>query len=357
MLRPLAPLLGWLLVLYACGGPPGPSPSPMPLLTPQRSGTAALLQAVSVVDERTVWASGHDGTWVVSADGGVTWTAGTVAGADTLQFRDLHATGRDTAWLMSAGPGSASRIYRTSDGGRSWTTQQVNHHPEGFYDCFAFWRPTRAVVFSDQVGGRTLLLETRDGEIWSEVPPSRVPPPDAKEAGFAASGSCVTTHGDQLGWIATGAGRVGRVLRTADGGETWAAAATPVAAGPSAGLTAVAFRDAEHGVALGGDVAQPGGTGDNVAVTDDGGRTWRKAARPPFSGAVFGAVYATGVDPATLVAVGPGGLALSRDDARSWVLADTLPYWSVGFGAGSAGWAVGPAGRITRIELSPSPSR
>ncbi|MBA3344947.1 MAG: hypothetical protein H0T44_06540 [Gemmatimonadales bacterium] len=357
MLRPLAPLVGWLLLLCACGRQPRHSPAPLPLLSPQTSNTTALLQAVSVVDERTVWASGHDGTWVVSADGGATWTAGTVAGADTLQFRDLHAISRDTAWLMSAGPGSASRIYRTNNGGRSWTTQQVNRHPEGFYDCFAFWSPTRAIVFSDQVGGRTLLLETRDGESWSEVSPSRVPQPVGKEAGFAASGTCVTTHGDRLGWIATGAGSVGRVLRTSDGGETWAAAATPVAAGPSAGLTAVAFRDAKHGVALGGDVAQPGGTGDNVAVTDDGGRTWRKAAWPPFPGAVFGAVYATGVEPATLVAVGPGGMALSRDDARSWVLADTLAYWSVGFGGGSVGWAVGPAGRMTRIELGPSQSR
>jgi hypothetical protein len=87
-----------------------------------------------------------------------------------------------------------------------------------------------------------------------------------------------------------------------------------------------------------------------AAATGRGSITSRAAAAsPPFPGAVFGAAYATGTRPPALIAAGPGGLALSRDDGRSWETLDSLRYWSVGFGANGAGWAVGPGGRILRI--------
>src|SRR5687768_17240736 len=62
-----------------------------PVLTVQASGTTALLQAVSAVNASVVWASGHDGTYVRTLDGGEAWVAARVPGADTLQFRDVHA--------------------------------------------------------------------------------------------------------------------------------------------------------------------------------------------------------------------------------------------------------------------------
>jgi len=72
--------------------------------------------------------------------------------------------------------------------------------------------------------------------------------------------------------------------------------------------------------------------------------------RLPFPGPVFGAAYSRSSDP-WLVAVGPGGAAASKDDGRTWTLIDSAAYWSVGFGSARIGWAVGPSGRITRIEL------
>jgi photosystem II stability/assembly factor-like uncharacterized protein len=143
------------------------------------------------------------------------------------------------------------------------------------------------------------------------------------------------------------------VVRTTDGGRTWAAASTPVPGGATAGLTSLAFVDTLHGVALGGDVADATGRGPNVARTADGGRTWRAAPRTAFAGAVFGAVVVPGTR--TLVAVGPGGMNWVPDGGAEWAPLDTLAYWSVGFAPdGGVGWAVGPQGRITRITM---PSR
>ena len=50
---------------------------------------------------------------------------------------------------------------------------------------------------------------------------------------------------------------------------------------------------------------------DNVAATDDGGRTWTLAGRPSFPGAVYGAAWMPGAPTPTLVAVGPNGIAYS----------------------------------------------
>jgi photosystem II stability/assembly factor-like uncharacterized protein len=345
-----------LLALSACGGgapaQPAPAPPVTPTLIPQTSGTDALLQAVSPVDERIVWVSGHRGTWARTTDGGATWRTGTVPGADTLQFRDVHAVSADTAFLMSAGPGQLSRIYRTNDGGRTWMLQFTNADSTAFYDCLDFWDARRGVAFSDASGGRTLILRTEDGgDTWSHVAAESVPAPLPGEGSFAASGTCLVTLGDRHGWIGTGNSSTARVLRTEDGGATWSAAATPLVTGEGAGIASVAFRDTLTGLALGGDLAAPDEYRDNVAVTRDGGRTWALAGRPSFTGAIYGSAWVPGARRPALVAVGPKGASLTLDDGGTWRALDTLSYWAVGFASPQAGWAVGPRGRITRITL------
>ena len=323
-----------------------------PQLEPQASGTDALLQAVSAVDARVVWVSGHAGTFARTLDGGATWRAARVAGADSLQFRDVHAASADVAWLLSAGPGALSRIYHTRDGGRSWTEQYRASEPEAFLDCFAFWDAERGVAFGDAVGGVPYVLVTGDaGATWERVPSERLPAALPGEGSFAASGTCVATAAERLAWIGTGNAVIARVLRTVDGGRHWTAADTEAASGEAAGFASVAFRDSLHGAVLGGEIGRAAARGDYVAVTADGGRSWALGGRPTFAGAVYGAAYARGLGAQPLVAVGPGGASLSRDDGRSWMPLDTLAYWSVGFASPESGWLVGPGGRIVAIRL------
>lgn len=343
------------ILLSACAGSGAPSAaSPMaslPVLTPQTSGTTALLQAVSPVSEQVVWVSGHRGTWGRTTDGGNTWVTGTVPGEDSLQFRDVHAEDANTAWLMSAGSGSASRIYHTRDAGRTWELQFTNTDPDAFYDCLDFWDDERGVAFSDASRGRTVVLATRNGRDWTYVPSTAVPAPLPNEGSFAASGTCLVTVGERHGWIGTGNSTVARVFRTADGGRTWTAAPTPIVTGEAAGIASVAFRDTLNGAAMGGALNRPGDFTDNVAITRDGGRTWALAGRPSFPGAIYGGAWVPGAARPVLVAVGPGGASLAHDDARTWTVVDTVAYWAVGFASPRAGWAVGPKGRITRISL------
>jgi photosystem II stability/assembly factor-like uncharacterized protein len=319
------------------------------MLQDQVSGTAARLQAVSVVDHRIVWVSGTGGTFGVTTDGGASWRTGVVPAAESLEFRDVQGFDAKTAYLLSSGNGANSRIYRTVDGGLNWQIQFINRDSAAFYDCFAFWDRRSGIAWSDNVGGRFPFLTTSDaGATWEGHFLDGATP---GEGAFAASGTCVITDGKQAAWVATGAGKEARIFHTPNRGQSWTHVTTPIVQGTaSTGHTSVAFRNDRDGIAVGGDITKNDDSTDNVVHTSDGGTTWTLGARPTFTGPIFGAVYVPGAS-GTVVAVGPKGASWSRDDGRSWQALDTLNYWSVGFAGRTAGWMVGPGGRITKVSF------
>jgi photosystem II stability/assembly factor-like uncharacterized protein len=323
-----------------------------PTLTPQESGTTNRLQAISPVSDRTAWASGVGGTYTVTTDGGETWRSGMVPGADSLEFRDVEGVSQVIAYLLAAGPGDRSRIYKTEDGGRSWSLQFTSRDTSAFYDCFAFWDERRGFTMSDAVAGRFPVVGTTDGERWTDIG-DRLPPAQNGEGAFAASGTCTATIGDGHGWISTGAAPRARVLATLDGGETWRAYETPMVQGTTtSGGASVEFRDTLHGILGGGDIAAPDSFADNIARSSDGGRTWRLATRTPFSGAIYGLAYVPGGGSRTVVATGPSGAAWSADEGGRWTtLEGVKDYWAVGFASPKAGWLVGTEGRILKIAF------
>jgi photosystem II stability/assembly factor-like uncharacterized protein len=140
------------------------------------------------------------------------------------------------------------------------------------------------------------------------------------------------------------------VLRSTDGGRTWAIAATPVATGGATGIFSIAFRDERHGVVVGGNYQQEQTAIDNAATSDDGGVTWTRVGRQGLSGYRSAVAWVAG-RPGLLVAVGPSGVDWSGDEGRSW---SAMP--SPGFDAlslspdGRAGWATGVDGRIAKIS-------
>ena len=94
--------------------------------TTQKSNTNENLRGVSVLSNQVAWASGTHGTYLRTEDGGNSWQAAQVAGAESLDFRDVEAFSADFAYLLSAGPGDQSRIYKTTDAGKNWTLHFTN---------------------------------------------------------------------------------------------------------------------------------------------------------------------------------------------------------------------------------------
>jgi photosystem II stability/assembly factor-like uncharacterized protein len=314
----------------------------------QNSHTKESLRGVSAVDENVVWASGTHGTYLLTTDGGKTWAAHQIAGTEELDFRCVKAFGAE-AFLLAAGPGDKSRIYHTPDFGKHWELQFTNSEPKGFLDCMAFSDTRHGMIVGDPVNGRFQILRTDNGgKNWRYADPKGMPAAIDGEGAFAASNSCITVDGPKNIWFVTG-GSAARVFHSSDGGENWSVAETPIVHGAaSQGIFSVAFRDAMHGVIAGGDHSHPDQGGNNLAVTDDGGKIWRLVAIQPQK--FFSAVeYILGGSSDSVVVVGSSSHALSIDDLHTW-----KSFLAAGFNAidstNGVVYAVGATGAVAKFN-------
>ena len=307
------------------------------------SGTAASLRGVSVTSMEVIWASGPGGDFLQSTDAGANWHRAIVPGAEQLDFRDVHAIDDRTAYLLSSGAGDKSRIYKTTDGGRQWVLQFTNPDASGFLDAFAFWDQRNAIVLGDPVGGEFVILTTDDGGAhWQRRhTPAALP----QEGAFAASGTSLIARGKRECWFATGGPGAARVFHSKDAGRSWVVSMTPLAKdGATAGIFSLAFRDAQRGVAVGGDYAKPGDSSHNVAITSDGGRSWSEPPGKHPNGYRSAVAFAEHLR--AWIAVGPSGSDISYDDGESWKAFDTGAYNAISFAPSGTSWAVGPDGRL-----------
>jgi photosystem II stability/assembly factor-like uncharacterized protein len=317
--------------------------------TPQATGSAERFRGVSAVSDTVAWASGNKGTVVRTIDGGVTWTPVSPPDASSLDFRDIEAFDANTAYVLSIGSGAASRIYKTTDGGKAWALQFTSADPKSFYDAITFWDVNTGLAFGDPVDGRFTVIRTTDGgRTWTPVPSENLPPAIDGEGAFAASGTCLVIQGSANAWFGTGGAARARVFRSTDRGLTWSVADTPIMAGnSSSGIFSLAFADAQHGLAVGGDYRKERDSGDNLASTSDGGKTWSfigPARLRSFRSAV---AFAPGSKGLGVIAVGPGGTDLSRDGGATWAPLGEDGYHAFSFARGTAvGWAAGEQGRV-----------
>ena len=311
-------------------------------------------RGLDAVDRRTAWVTGGSATdgglgmVFRTTDGGRRWRNVSPPNTEGLLFRDVEARSAKVAVVLAIGPGDASRIYRTTDGGTSWDTAFVNDDPAAFYDCMAFYPGgRRGLALSDPVDGRFRILATHDyGRSW-RVRSSKGMPEAATEAGFAASGDCLVTAG-HTAYFGSGGGAA-RIFRSTDFGRTWTATDSTIPAGDSAGVFALAFRTPRHGVAVGGDFANPANGVDAVAKTRNG-TAWRNTG--DLTHLAEDVAYLPG-HRHWLVATGESGdvmgTSLSVDEGRHWSLVSKVGYHAVDCTADGSCWAAGGNGRVARL--------
>jgi photosystem II stability/assembly factor-like uncharacterized protein len=317
------------------------------------TGTTAHFRGLSVVNEKTVWVSGYTATQGVvlrTTDKGKTWQPVGPPNTTGLQFRDIEAFDKDHAVIMSIGNNPTDfRMYVTSDGGAHWTQTFTNSEPAAFYDCMSFFDKKRGLAVSDPVNGKFRIISTNDGGMsWQLVSQDGMPPAQPGEAAFAASGECLVTGHGHRAWFGAGGGPQARVFRTNDGGTTWQVSATPIPSSPTAGISAVAFHGAKHGIATGGDFLAPASSPNAVAVTSDGGKTWHSAQATTnhyLSGATF-------VKGHTAIAVGLAGSDVSTDGGETWTTFDDGSFDAVACAGGEKCWASGANGRVAYLVKS-----
>ncbi len=265
-------------------------------------------------------------------------------GAADLDFRDVEGFDDRTAVLLSAGPGAESRLYRTADGGKTWSLSLTNPDPKGFWDAMAFWDSSHGILVGDPVDGHFVILTTSDGGVtWQ---PQKGPASMKDEGAFAASGSCITAHGAHEVWFGTGGPDGARVFYSRDDGKTWSVSKTPLQNGSTSGVFSLSFSDARYGLAAGGDYKMDSTTAGSLAVTKDSGKTWTSV--PAASGFRSDVAYLP--DAKMWISVGTGGSDVSTDGGLTWRKFGS-GFNAISFTAGATGWAVGPGGSIAKFRV------
>jgi len=154
--------------------------------------------AVDVVDPDHVWIVGSYGAVLALGSQGSTAELRPAPVREPLFCVSFH--GPSTGVIGGRG----GRIFRTIDGGHSWSQAGTAGVTENILD-FARTRDPRRLW---AVGPRGLLLRSLDdGATWQD-----------RSLGKDITLNAVTFVDDQEGWIV---GEFGTILHTADGGETW----------------------------------------------------------------------------------------------------------------------------------------
>jgi photosystem II stability/assembly factor-like uncharacterized protein len=299
----------------------------------QESHTNAGLRGIHSIGRGVAWASGTGGTVLRTIDDGGNWQVCTVPpGADKLDFRGIQAFDRNTAVVMSSGKGDLSRLYKTSDGCRTWKLVLTNPDSEGFWDAVRF-AAGKGIVCGDPVEGKFVEFTSSDfGERWRRS--SQVPSAREGESLFAASNSSLLYRTGNAFIVTGGASGSRSLAQLAGRGDI------PLAVSESAGAFSVATSSATL-VAVGGDYRMPDVSSGTAAFSKDGGLHWTASTTPPHG---YRSSVAYDSRNKTWIAVGPNGTDVSTDDGRNWRSLGTDRNWN----ALSLPFVVGPDGRIGR---------
>ncbi len=299
-----------------------------------------LVYSISIVNEQVIWALANDITvdnppipsshipiLLESTDGGETWVVKDIEEAMGRISRDIHTFDENTAFIttQNLGPPGGRGIFRTTDGGDSWT-EVLNHDAGGF--MLHFFDDQDGVGINEQHIART----TNGGMTWTT----------GTILGFQSDEGTITSSivngmgvfGDIL-WFGT---TKGRVFRSLDMGNSWEA--FPAGLGNTACISSIAFVDDKNGIAL--YYFPSSEPNSHLAKTSDGGVTWEpvnydyqftEVTAIPCSRVFMGVSWRDSIT------------TISTDLGETWELLDNQSIAGVAtFKSTNLGWMAGGAG-------------
>jgi photosystem II stability/assembly factor-like uncharacterized protein len=239
--------------------------------TPVSSG----VRYVSPVDTNVLWICSYDGSgggadrqdFSRTVDGGANWTAGVTPAPTTYDWSMIHGINADSAFAMfyDAVAGSGGAVYRTADGGASWTQVGTGsiYDANSFPNVVHFWNGSEGFAMGDPNNGYFEIYKTYDGgDTWTRVPQANIPAQLSGEYGIVGHYNVI---GDNV-WFDT---NKGRVYRSHDRGLTWAVGTTGITVPTTIGAIDIAFYSPSNGI------ARLYNAGVNtVKTTSDSGATW-----------------------------------------------------------------------------------
>ena len=249
-------------------------------------------KAVQFVDAKYGWlaGNGYDASIYKTRDGGNTWTRQSGTSGTTVTPSAIFFLDTMNGWLACN-----SMLRRTTNGGNTWTTSSISVSISNLH-CLVF-----KSKFSGWMGDDYGILKTTDGGV------SWVRATGTTNNYFINSLSFADS---MKGWAGSnyqwGTYTDGKIFSTSDGGSTW-----NLLNAPNHASRAVWFHDANNGISLGGNGA--------AYKTTDGGTTWPTLKKGTVNGLKDLCVVMPAIDWPIVWAVGDTGTALkSVDGGITW---------------------------------------
>ncbi len=293
------------------------------------NGSAGDLVAVYFTSAERGFVAGDKGYLLQTEDGGKTWTKQNIGTSEDIN--EIYFRNDDNGYVVAG-----KKMFLTGDGGRSWREIRI-YNPKDFRNgspeflSVRFADKKRGLIVGSLVNKDvvvdSLVMRTDDGgESWARIiVPSKL---ELYHLDFVNS---------SRGWIV---GDGGVILTTQDGGLSW----FKQNAGTDKPLYNVDFRDSSEGYAVGGYR----GIG-LILRTENGGETW-ETVNTNFSRTFLRVNFA---DDKNGWIVGYGGTILrSSDRGKTWILQDSNTKDNLYglFMMKKYGWAVGANGSIVRYQ-------
>jgi photosystem II stability/assembly factor-like uncharacterized protein len=288
---------------------------------------------ISSVNENVAWVAGYKKPFPTSytgymktIDGGNNWNYNTIS-SENGTITGLCAIDENNAWVCAWDKSEriSGRVYKTVDGGSTWTRQTTAYPDSGSAPGFIhFFDANNGVTVGDPKGGYLEVYTTSDGgENWMRVPKSNIP---AATAEFA-SVSVYTVSDDMIWHIMYNSGRI---FYSSDKGVHWKASYPQL---PDATKTCqCAFQNETIGIV----VNYP----STIKKTTDGGASWFKITAP--SGINMNWIsYVPGTVNTYVITCDEAnpGSAYTNDGGNTWTTIDSVEHSVSAFISPTIGWS------------------
>lgn len=233
---------------------------------------------------------------------------------EKLEFRTLAQDSRCFYAINILSPAYTFRIDKKTLQSKIIATDTTK---TAFFDAFIFDKFDRGIAISDpnEAGSANPLIFHSGRPSKEKV---NFPKYFPGEAHFAASNTNIAMNSGKI-WIATG-GMKARIFKFSwSNPMKWEAFETPFIQGTaSQGIYSIDFYDKNFGIAVGGDYTKQAENINNIATTNNGGKTWQIQASGKNGGYKTCVKFRPKSKGKDIIAVGDQNIEFSNDYGKTW---------------------------------------